>query len=164
MPSITQEELRRKINALIANADTSTSVHVTADEYVLSVDFIGKDEHFDTFNEYTRCFDTDDEPCPRGTSLEEWFCSFKNADLTNYQTGEELSYSVNMQLFREFIPQYFFRRYLTRDHDFKSENVCIIYNQKTGKYRLAPMFDMEYCYSLTFPINKTELDEDLTLA
>ena len=71
----------------------------------------------------------------------------------------ELTHEEKTSLFREFIPQYFFRFAIIRDWDFMSENVGIIFNSDTGKYSIAPMFDFEFAY---YRMHSKEMFERLT--
>lgn len=159
-PRESQEEFKKRLDEMIANAKPGSFICFSSEDYMLSVDFIRENEHFETINEYSQR-----EVCKRGSSINAWFGIFENEKLINPLTYQELTHEEKMELFREFIPQYFFRRHIVRDWDFKGENVGILYNQKTGKYRLAPMFDFEYCYYKAKSQNNEQLfDEDLIFA
>ena len=131
------------------------------ENYMLSIDFIGKNEHFHSLNEYygnkflvyKRC------------SLGKWYSSFMNCTLKNPLTHKKLTHNEKWELFRQFIPQYIFRTYIARDYDFKSENVGIIYDEVKNCYKLSPMFDFEQCYYYAdTPIDQYALSADLELA
>lgn len=47
------------------------------------------------------------------------------------------------EIIRQFVRQMLFRRFILADVDCKVGNFGLLYNQKTGRYKLAPCFDME---------------------
>jgi len=133
-------------------------------DYTLSIDFISKKERFDSINDYN-ISTPKGHFCPIQSPLREWYKCFLAYYLKNPITDEILRNDQNMGLFRQFIPQYFFRKYVARDWDFKSENVGVIYDKKTKTYRISPLFDFEFSYFQNKDrINEEELEEDLDLA
>lgn len=138
-------------------------------DYILSIDFISKNEFFDSMNTYDisspRGIGLNRNCCPTQSPLREWYKCFLVHYLENPITGEKLTSDQNMELFKQFIPQYFFRTYVARDWDFKSENVGIIYNEETKIYRISPLFDFEFSYYLSDDqIDEEKLENDLDLS
>lgn len=160
-PRISQEEFREKLNEMLTKGKPGDSINLTSEDYLLSIDFLGEDECFANINEYASCLPCSNV-CDRGSRLAEWYGVFNYFTFINPITNEELSYEEKIKLFKDFIPQYLFRTHIVRDWDFKSENVGIIYNKKTGQYRLAPMFDFEYAYyKMRNGENDEKFEEDL---
>jgi len=131
------------------------------ENYMLSIDFIGRNEHFHSLNEYygDKCL------VYKRCILEKWYSSIMDCTLKNPITHKELTYNEKWELFRQFIPQYFFRTHIARDYDFKSENVGVIYDEVKRCYKLSPMFDFEQCYYYAdTPIDQYTLSADLEFA
>lgn len=141
-----KDAFRKRLDQLIAQGVPGTSLEYTPLEYLLSVDFISKNEYFDTIDAYCEKKEENKRVCERASSLSAWFGVFDNKKFINPITKMELTHEEKISLFREFIPQYFFRFAIIRDWDFMSENVGIIFNSDTGKYSIAPMFDFEFAY------------------
>ena len=52
------------------------------------------------------------------------------------------------KLIDNFCEQYLFKCCMCADTDFDTNNVAILYNQETGDFRLAPLFDMEGLFGM----------------
>lgn len=163
VPAIPQEEFNKLLDKLVTEGKLKENFYLDKDDYILSIDFIGKNEHFENLDVYTHC-KVDEHLCESDSSLRKWFGAFEFETFTNPVTKEVLTTEQKRKLFGEFIPQYFFRAYLTRDWDFNSENVGILYNKESGEYSLAPMFDLEYSFSNCGYVNYERLAEDIIFA
>lgn len=142
---LSQEEFKKRLFEMIERSKPGETLQLSNEDYLLAIDFIHENEHFDNLNVYAMYKDGINI-CVCGSRLAKWYDAFINQPLQNPITKEFLTFEQKDALFREFIPQYFFRAFAVRDWDLKSENVGIIYNRITGKYRLSPMFDFEYTY------------------
>ena len=83
----------------------------------------------------------------RNQSLRDWFQLFLFKDMRNPHTGASLTIPQRRGLTQEFIPTYFFRKYLLSDSDFDIHNIMIAHNAKEDTYSLAPNFDMERSFN-----------------
>ncbi|MBP3619970.1 MAG: hypothetical protein J6J24_04865 [Clostridia bacterium] len=118
-------------NTLQVSTVYNKSILIDDRQYVISVDMIGKDEHFSpvlffqSINDYTLedCLDC----------LEDYLTS----------TYSSISNEDILQICKDFVPMYFYRKHIIKDTDFCGKNIGIIYNEKAKTHKLAPCFDME---------------------
>lgn len=151
VPGDSVDERKKKWNDFFANCKVGDTIKIN-EGYILSVDFIGSNEHFDTLDIYSghRGYPSFDILCDKYDDLRTWYAKIvlaREDQFINPITKAPLTSDVRLNLFKEFIPQYFFRRYIVKDRDLRSENVGIIYNSQTGEYKLAPIFDTEYSFN-----------------
>jgi len=145
------EERRNKIVEFL-NSKANTAKLKINTGYLLSVDFIGKNERFETIESYLRKDKrsiNDLNNVIDGDYLRKWYAEMiirSDEDFVNPFNNEALSIDIRKRLFGEFLPQYFFKKYIVRDADLASSNVGIIFNTETGEYKISPMYDGEYCF------------------
>ena len=125
------------------------------EEYVVSLDFIKPNERLFLL----------DEACGNSQfgveltlkeSLED-FNAFVDYCSDKHQCTQTRKQKIDLE--KQFIRSYLLRILLLADWDFSTKNVGLLINEKTGQMRLAPNFDLEYCFMSEFPV-----EEDLMFA
>ena len=109
---------------------------------LVSIDFMSENESFASFDDYYN----QRIMCDLGAPLSMWYEKFIKGKLFNPINNKELLLEEKYELFKSFIARYFFRKYIAKDSDYKSENEGIVYNTKDDSYKLSPQFDYEYCF------------------
>lgn len=133
-------------------------------DYILSVDFIGKNERFDNLNKYFTDYDlieryniSDSDDSLYQNSVgnnfsleEEWYKNFMGYP-RNLATKEPLSDKQKEKLFIDFIPRYLFRKWVVSDYDLYSRNEGVLYNNQTGEFKTLS-YDFEYAFSYMYDV------------
>ena len=145
------KERAKKINELIRFGKPGDVVNINKG-YLLSVDFISKNEKFDMMDSFIKKRNYnryDSVAVNNDDALQTWFMKCvmcPDDDFVNPITNGNLSKDVREKLFGEFLPQYFFKKYIVKDKDVASRNFGIIYNTQNGEYKMSPMYDFEYSF------------------
>ena len=118
-------------NALSIPTVFNQAIMIDGKEYTLSVDFVKQNE---TMTPMLFC-----------ENLNEYFLEESLDYLDDYLSifVPNLHKEDFHQIRNDFIPIYFFRKYVIKDRDFCGKNMGILYNEKTQRHSLGPCFDME---------------------
>lgn len=151
-------------------------VTIDGKDYMLSVDFIGKDEEFETLidlmieqNNYNSADLADfDKVCLAKNVFRFDFLCDQSIDMIRTalkSVRENLGDCYNFEeMENEFIENYIYsyliRRHLFADSDFFFNNVGVLVNKENKTFRMAPNFDLEL--SSMFMLNEKYLIDDIS--
>ena len=83
-------------------------------------------------------------------NLVEWEQVFLSMPLHNPSTGVPITMGQRKKLFKQFLPTYFFRRFVLGDTDFDVQNIGITYDKRHSTYSISPNYDMERAFNMNW--------------
>ena len=153
-------EIAHKVSNLVGLPTAyCRSLKVGNDTMTLTADYVKYGEYFFTLKDF---FAYNDKL--NSNSLRAIVNKIKN-DVRDLQRGTKIPSEERVRLAKEFVPFYFFRKYIISDSAFTGDKVGIIYNTHSRHYCWAPCYDMEDSFGDIKPVlNKLEQDVETAIS